>query len=421
MRKENWDDLDEKYANLGKKQAETKRETSRVAKKKTKIGGILTSGTGGLQPGRHSCECQATKHKLLGNCLRCGRVVCEQEGLGACFFCSTPFPDDKFKPVDSFETIGSLIAGLDEPKNGTAVDKDLAAIKAVAHKEKLLDEQRTKVIDDELDYFAVESNVWLSAEQRKELMKKAEEVFAKKHAKRSERKVCVSLDFAGRQIIQEDSREPNDMNQLLCDTNEALLGVTGSQFLKSSGDRMLCAGAVKHAPRYLAVGSDFPEDEKMDKKRWLLEADVSRVQDRELMTMSDMGWCLSMHQPWATLLVAGVKLHEGRSWYSSHRGRMWIASTAKPVSREDVVELERFYRNHYGDAHWMRRLPDSDRELYVSGCLLGCVDVVDVLSQEEYREKFPDGESSSPFVFVCGNPKRMRIQIPIRGKHRLCA
>lgn len=30
--------------------------------------------------------------------------------------------------------------------------------------------------------------------------------------------------------------------------------------------------------------------------------------------------CMSMHQPWASLLVAGIKKHEGRSWYSSHRG-----------------------------------------------------------------------------------------------------
>jgi hypothetical protein len=37
--------------------------------------------------GRHSCECQATKHKLIANCLTCGRIVCEQEGTGPCFFC----------------------------------------------------------------------------------------------------------------------------------------------------------------------------------------------------------------------------------------------------------------------------------------------------------------------------------------------
>jgi len=37
--------------------------------------------------GRHQCECQASKHSLVNNCRNCGRVVCEQEGSGPCFFC----------------------------------------------------------------------------------------------------------------------------------------------------------------------------------------------------------------------------------------------------------------------------------------------------------------------------------------------
>ena len=30
--------------------------------------------------------------------------------------------------------------------------------------------------------------------------------------------------------------------------------------------------------------------------------------------------CLSMHQPWASLLVYGIKTVEGRSWPTTHRG-----------------------------------------------------------------------------------------------------
>ena len=33
-----------------------------------------------------------------------------------------------------------------------------------------------------------------------------------------------------------------------------------------------------------------------------------RIQDRELQEMSDAGMCLSMHQPWAHLLVKGIKM-----------------------------------------------------------------------------------------------------------------
>jgi hypothetical protein len=46
------------------------------------------------------------------------------------------------------------------------------------------------------------------------------------------------------------------------------------------------------------------------------------------------GKCMSMHQPWASLLVYGIKMHEGRTWYSPHRGRLWIAAAAKVWTKE---------------------------------------------------------------------------------------
>uniref|UniRef100_A0A914KQ50 Zinc finger C2HC5-type domain-containing protein n=1 Tax=Meloidogyne incognita TaxID=6306 RepID=A0A914KQ50_MELIC len=42
-----------------------------------------------LRQGRHICGCQARIHNLIRNCLNCGRVVCEQEGSGPCFYCGT--------------------------------------------------------------------------------------------------------------------------------------------------------------------------------------------------------------------------------------------------------------------------------------------------------------------------------------------
>lgn len=40
-----------------------------------------------ILPGRHPCQCLAVRHKLIGNCSSCGRIVCEQEGSGLCYFC----------------------------------------------------------------------------------------------------------------------------------------------------------------------------------------------------------------------------------------------------------------------------------------------------------------------------------------------
>ena len=58
--------------------------------------------------------------------------------------------------------------------------------------------------------------------------------------------------------------------------------------------------------------------------------------------------------------------------------------------------------------------------LLPTGALLGCVDVVDCLGQEEYREQFPDGDSDSPFVFICTNPQELLVKFPMTGNHKIC-
>ena len=46
--------------------------------------------------------------------------------------------------------------------------------------------------------------------------------------------------------------------------------------------------------------------------------------------------CLTMHQPWASLLVYGIKRIEGRAWSTEHRGSLWIHAAAKRPSQEDI-------------------------------------------------------------------------------------
>lgn len=115
----------------------------------------------------------------------------------------------------------------------------------------------------------------------------------------------------------------------------------------------------------------------------------NRVQDKELLEVSDMKKCISMHQPYASLLVAGIKRHEGRSWYSSHRGRLWIAATAKPADPNEIKAIENFYKRYYNG----RAESSLETKVYTNGifsiffldntiefpkqypsaCLLGCV------------------------------------------------
>uniref|UniRef100_A0A7C9AJ71 ASCH domain-containing protein n=1 Tax=Opuntia streptacantha TaxID=393608 RepID=A0A7C9AJ71_OPUST len=57
--------------------------------------------------------------------------------------------------------------------------------------------------------------------------------------------------------------------------------------------------------------------------------------------------CLTMHQPWASLLVYGIKRVEGRSWPAPIRGRLWIHAAGKVPEPETIKAVEEFYREIY--------------------------------------------------------------------------
>lgn len=59
----------------------------------------------------------------------------------------------------------------------------------------------------------------------------------------------------------------------------------------------------------------------------------------------DTGMCLTMHQPWASLLVYGIKRVEGRGWPTRYRGRLWIHAAAKQPDATETAEMEAWYRH----------------------------------------------------------------------------
>lgn len=34
--------------------------------------------------------------------------------------------------------------------------------------------------------------------------------------------------------------------------------------------------------------------------------------------------------------------------------------------------------------------------------------------------QFPDGESASPYVFICTNPQELMLKFPMKGQHKIC-
>lgn len=142
-----------------------------------------------------------------------------------------------------------------------------------------------------------------------------------------------------------------------------------------------------------------------------IETSTSRVQDSDgFAAMTDSGWCLSLHQPHASLLIRGIKRHEGRNWGSDFRGPLWIHAGGKPIPREEVAAVEDFYKEFYGG-----QLPAALPIQYPTGCIVGQVTVREVLAKEEYDEKYPEGESGAPFVFICEDPMELPFHIPTPG------
>ncbi|KAK3924882.1 Activating signal cointegrator 1 [Frankliniella fusca] len=359
-----------------------------------------------LLKGRHVCQCQAGKHKLVNNCVKCGRIVCEQEGQGPCFFCGSLVcsPESMKVLQRNSRQSESLLKKL--LSQGKPSDFDAA----MAQRNRLLEydrtsERRTKVIDDESDYYSSNS-VWLSESERSKLRSQEEAERARKHASRREAR--FTLDFAGRQVMEEKAH---------------------LEMINDEEDRRALKelqGSGCHANLNLDPGIDFPEltfqrsviSELPWRKSPTPEGDMSfpqpsRVQDKEFLEMTDSGRCLSMHQPWASLLISGIKLHEGRNWYTSHRGRLWIAAAAKEPDLQEIRTCENVIRTLKRDENI--RFPEH----YPTGCLLGCVTVTECLAQEEYRQKYPDGESDSPFVFICEDPLALPVRFPMQGQHKI--
>ncbi|PSR98816.1 Activating signal cointegrator 1 like [Actinidia chinensis var. chinensis] len=129
--------------------------------------------------------------------------------------------------------------------------------------------------------------------------------------------------------------------------------------------------------------------------------------------------CLTMHQPWASLLVHGIKRIEGRSWPAPLRGRLWIHAASKVPDDATIKAMEDFYREIYAlngitDLKFPQNYPVSR--------LIGCVEVVGCLRREELAcwKDVPEGvrlEALTDFCWLCEQPQKLLVPVEMRGYH----
>lgn len=131
---------------------------------------------------------------------------------------------------------------------------------------------------------------------------------------------------------------------------------------------------------------------------------------------------ISICQPFAGLLVLGLKEYETRSWATKHRGPLAIHSSAKiPTYGHDTIKMlydsfpSRFYEGS-----------PATKKIYKSGYIIGEVELVDVVRTEavefgidNFLEQYVGDFTEGRFAWKCANPIIYENPVSIKGKLQL--
>lgn len=420
---------------------------------------------------REECSCQATQHPLVCNCTACGKIVCELEGEGECFFCGSFVTKTGTQIAPEFLKVMSGKGeeeDVDIKEYYDQTHNEAGLSKAVAHKNKLLgfakeQAHRTAIHDEQADYYDFQSNVWMNEEEKKRAKALAEDMERQLQQRKMHK---ISIDIENKRVItsreddfdniplQPETKVAGSFNSGMMNHSRATVpsssGTVGEYKQQATDTRYFANDTLKGRAREVYDGlkdaiRQSRENAAMAKQQGKTHEPRSRVQhddpyaeevvvlhvepeeateadgpscEAPAETTVDRGMCLSMHQPWASLLVAGIKRFEGRGWSTKHRGPLWIASTARDAEEAEIQSLQAEYRAVYGEAAEIP-FPKS----YPKGALLGCVDMVDCWTQEQFQQyrkgKAFVEDSESAFVFVCQNPRQLKIVRAISGQHKL--
>lgn len=112
---------------------------------------------------------------------------------------------------------------------------------------------------------------------------------------------------------------------------------------------------------------------------------------------------LSVRQPWAWGICAGVKRTENRTWTTDRRGTIAIHASTSP----QVVN--RFHKESGCDS--------MHRKNFAFGAIIGLADIMDVTSYGRQHEDDPFAEG--PYCWTMGNGRLLKEPIPLPGKLNL--
>ena len=118
---------------------------------------------------------------------------------------------------------------------------------------------------------------------------------------------------------------------------------------------------------------------------------------------------LSIRQPWAWLIVAGIKDVENRPWWTDFRGRIYIHA-GKMVDWQSQIAITKKELQLPNNAE--KLLP----EIFHLGALIGEVDIVDCKFRKDIAMAFSPWHEHGSWGFILANPVIYEVPIPCRGQ-----
>lgn len=283
--------------------------------------------------------------------------------------------------------------------------------KALEHRDRLLDFDqksvaRSKVFDDQTDYFTIQTQNFITDENRAKINQKVDYIVENKFNKVDKIQIdfdSMSVTEKSESVIQDLEAEHRMLEQLSVVKSDYEL-VASSNFIdEDNSDLKRNLPPPVYVPS--EMGRKFSQPKSGLNRINTMENYSQRVQDRDLEILDDKGMCLAMRQPYASLLVAGVKKFEGRTWFSPFKGRLWIYAAQKSPTVEDIKTVEEFYSK----LATMTAFPKQ----YPTGAIVGCVTVEDCLPIELCLQQYPHCEIESPYAFVCDYPIQFMKPFPV--------
>lgn len=113
--------------------------------------------------------------------------------------------------------------------------------------------------------------------------------------------------------------------------------------------------------------------------------------------------CVSIREPWAWMILAGLKTAENRSWKTDYKGPLLIHAS------KNFLRDQEFWLRSQGHP-----LPSPFPSHHL-GHIVGIVDLIGCCTVNKARER---GETfaEGPWCWVLRNPRRFERPVPWRGE-----